>query len=459
MRNLLLAATAFSGVAFVAGPAFATLCPPTPSFAPDGAGLFTSELSNGSGVTLEESRTIQFADVDHDGEADLCWAEGNQVRCATHYSNPICWESNGQRICQTVPDPCWGFGNERFTVTLPFSVTSHERYYSTLEFPDLDNDGDADMCVRGPDGVYCARSTPSGFTNATRWTTGYGDNTGWGSAQYYSTVAYPDVNGDGRADVCGRGYAGIYCALSVSTAFSGNGVWTQGNDFGNVDGWGNGPGYYATIQFADIDGDGDDDVCGRGPDGILCATADHIQREFDEATYWTSQYRDSFGWNSQQYWSTIRFADVNGDSMADVCGRGGGGIYCGISYGSPDDEFVQANVLDISAFSNANGWDAEHHYASLSLTDVDGDGNADLCGRGVDGIYCARARTFWEGLQSNWTDLFNPVELWVSNFGNNYGWQNDESHWGTVQPANVISDWAGAEFCGRGLGGILCSYK
>src|SRR4051812_21220045 len=44
-----------------------------------------------------------------------------------------------------------------------------------------------------------------------------------------------DLNGDGRADVCGRGAAGIYCALSNGSAFEGYSLWSH--DFTDAQGW------------------------------------------------------------------------------------------------------------------------------------------------------------------------------------------------------------------------------
>ena len=36
---------------------------------------------------------------------------------------------------------------------------------------------------------------------------------GWAGAEYYwGTIHYPDLDGDGKADVCGRASGGLYCA-------------------------------------------------------------------------------------------------------------------------------------------------------------------------------------------------------------------------------------------------------
>jgi hypothetical protein len=44
----------------------------------------------------------------------------------------------------------------------------------------------------------------------------FGDNTGWqGAAHHWSTIRFPDINGDGTADVCGRSVNGLFCGLAA----------------------------------------------------------------------------------------------------------------------------------------------------------------------------------------------------------------------------------------------------
>jgi len=40
---------------------------------------------------------------------------------------------------------------------------------------------------------------------------GFSDAKGWKDPAYYSTIQFPDINGDGIAGVCGRGTFGIGC--------------------------------------------------------------------------------------------------------------------------------------------------------------------------------------------------------------------------------------------------------
>jgi phenylacetate-coenzyme A ligase PaaK-like adenylate-forming protein len=125
---------------------------------------------------------------------------------------------------------------------------SGPQYYSTIEFPDVNGDGRADVCGRGGGGVYCALSSGTTFGPATLWQPSFSDVNGWNSGpQYYSTIRFNDVNGDGRADVCGRGSTGVYCALSSGTTFGSAALW--GPDFSDANGWNSGPQYYSTIRL------------------------------------------------------------------------------------------------------------------------------------------------------------------------------------------------------------------
>src|SRR5262249_3278036 len=105
---------------------------------------------------------------------------------------------------------------------------------------------------------------------ATVWTSSFDDGTGWQSDHFWVSLSFPDVNGDGKADICGRGSQGIYCGLSNgATGFSNPTLWLA--EMGDDKGWAGSPSYWGTVQFPDINADGKADVCGRSGTGIMCA--------------------------------------------------------------------------------------------------------------------------------------------------------------------------------------------
>jgi hypothetical protein len=317
--------------------------------------------------------------------------------------------------------------------------TSEERY-RTLQFPDVNGDGFFDACGRTGAGIECAVADGSRFGPLASWEPSY-SAAGWTSPEHYYTIQFPDVNGDGRDDLCARGNAGIICSLSNGGAFVGQKAWTA--EFGDAGVWDESPMYYATIQFADLNGDGRDDVCGRHVDGIRCALSDGAT--FTAASLWCNGYRDDTGngtgWTSPAYYTSVRLADVTGDGKADVCGRSGLGISCFASNGLA---FSNGYYWE-NHFSDANGWDtAPEYYATIQFPDVNGDGRADVCGRFIDGIHCALSTGGSFGFATSWS----------ASFRDDAGW-NIPARYRTIQFPDLNGDGM-ADVCGRGQSGVVC---
>src|SRR5439155_639289 len=190
------------------------------------------------------------------------------------------------------------------------------QYYSTIQFADINGDGKADVCGRDIDGIVCYLAAATGFaTTAVRgpaWT----DVGAWNQAQYYSTIQFADINGDGKADVCARDIAGIVCHVATGSGFAGTAI--RGPGWSDAGLW-NQPYYYSTIRFPDINGDGKADVCGRDSLGIQCHLSDGTA--FPTPVSGGPSMPDTSGWTLPQYYTTIQFVDINGDGKADVCAR------------------------------------------------------------------------------------------------------------------------------------------
>ncbi len=317
--------------------------------------------------------------------------------------------------------------------------TAKEKYWGTIRYPDLDGDGVSDICGRAANGLYCALSKPSvsHFSAPSYWTEGFSDAKGWDEARYYETIQYADLNGDGKDDVCGRGAAGMRCALSNGTSFGPVTLWGHFSDEGS---WGAHDYYYETIRLVDVDGDGKADVCGRGSAGVSCAKS--TGSAFGALTLFTSTFSNAGSWNDKaSYWKTIQFADVDGDGKKDVCGRAAAGVICERSTGGSF-----ANRISTGIFSNAAGWDAhDYYYETIRLVDVTGDGRADICGRGAAGITCAPS----QGAS------FGAAKLWTGSFSNENGWNEEDSRWKTIQFGDLDADGK-MDVCGRGAGGVHC---
>src|SRR5581483_10430948 len=110
------------------------------------------------------------------------------------------------------------------------------QYYLTLQYPDVNGDLRSDVCGRHNDGIWC--STDDGTTqqfNQTLWSNNFTDGFGWAGASYYPTIKFPDVTGDGKADVCGRGNAGVLCGISSGSGFGTVNTWAS--VFSDANGW------------------------------------------------------------------------------------------------------------------------------------------------------------------------------------------------------------------------------
>jgi cytolysin (calcineurin-like family phosphatase) len=322
--------------------------------------------------------TLRLADIDGDGKADVCARSPDGLYCGLATTD------------------AWG----RSSFTTPKRVSSGNDFMDAfwnsaanrMQLGNVDGDTSrrSDVCVRMVSGVYCAVAAAGGtFGPLQLWTSQFGDDdcvggACWGAALYADTLRLADVNGDGKADLCGRISDGIECALSTGIGFAPRTRWSSGLDFSDRLGF-NVPWLSAPL-FGNVDGDSNRyaDVCMRYINGVECALS--TGSGFAAATLWTTDYAMATGWTNPAYVDSLRLADFQKSGRLGLCGRNGSGVVCSASSGSA---FGPSQVLS-SAFSDAYGWSAQQsYYDTVQLADVDGDGFADACGRSADGILCA----------------------------------------------------------------------
>ena len=313
-------------------------------------------------------RSLGVFDLEGDGYADACIRLTDGVRCAI----------NGHNLLGTYT---------LFSAAFPdANGWSTDGYGSTVQFADVTGDHRPDVCARASNGIVCGTGSSTGFASPTTWTTEFSDSSVFVGAAYYRSIHFADVNGDGYADVCGRKATGVACALNTTNgAFAASTMWIT-SDFTDAGGW-SADAYASTVQLADVDGDGRADVCGRGPLGLRCARSNGTNA-FVDGHLWSfrTDFADAGSWNTAAgYYGSIRFGDVNGDGLADVCGRSGTGVVCARS---DADGFQQAMAMQPGAFTDAQGWKPDPYGVSLRVGDVNHDGHADVCGRSTAGLVC-----------------------------------------------------------------------
>jgi len=334
---------------------------------------------------------------------------------------------------------CFDNGN---MFLFPEAWLDTDNIWQTAKFIDIDGKPSigADFCIRSPSGIQCAQAVGAGGWQVASWDTTFSDASGWATTPaYWSTIQYPDVNGDKKADVCGRGVGGILCGLSDGTKFGTPTQWTT--EYPDSSGWAGAPSHYGTIRFPDLNGDGKADVCGRSTLGLVCGLS--TGTSFQAVTLWDDYYTNGGPWDEDPaYWATIQYADIDGDGKQDVCGRAANGIVCRRSTGTTFGP-VELWVQD---FADNGGWAGNQNlWGTIAVTDINGDGRADVCGRSNSGVVCALSTG----------KRFVLTQMWAPGFSDAAGWHLQPSHWGTIRFADLNGDGV-KDVCARSANGLVC---
>jgi len=383
---------------------------------------------------------------DPNGNGILSDASGALTKTAFWASvNYVHYPQTGNDIaCFLSTDPggggvagCLGDGNQ---FSFPGAWLDVFNIWQTLAFVDVDGKPDLgpDFCLRSPSGVQCGLAVGAGLFSLKQWDTTFTDAAGWsGSPAYWSTIRFADVNGDKKTDVCGRNGNGVICELSDGTKFGAASLWSD--VFNDPGGWAAFPSYYSTIQFPDRNGDGKADDCGRSPGDHVCGMSTGTSFQ---VTSWDDYYTDLGPWDDDpSYWATIQYADIDGDGKKDVCGRAQNGIVCRRSTGTT---FGPVELWG-PGFEDAGGWAGNQNlWGTITFPDINGDGRADVCGRGNAGVYC--------GLSTG--SRFTYVQLWSDVFNDVAGWGTQPYYWGTIHFADANGDGA-KDVVARGDGGLM----
>ena len=218
-----------------------------------------------------------------------------------------------------------------------------------------------------------------------------------------------DVNGDGRADIVGFGYTGVYTYLGqtngkfgkVKVALDGNltvadGGWIDFNRFPR--------------HLGDVNGDGRADIVGFASDSVLVSLG-QADGTFSNPNIGLDGNYTIFdgGWNNFDQFPR-QLADVNGDGRADIVGFAYKGVY--VSLGQANGTFSNPNLAFSSNFTMGDGgWTSFDRYPR-QLADVNGDGRADIVGFGHSGVYVSlgQANGTFSDLQVALDDNFTVAD-------------------------------------------------
>ncbi len=329
---------------------------------------------------------ILLTDLDGDGRDDLCGLYGL---------------NNGQHVYGCVRNSL----NRTFYGVIAqaeaFNGRPDASIHTTISVVDLRGDGGKHLCGRTMAGMKCQRFNGTAFDAPVALfpnnpEVDFSDANFWNTEPHYSTIGFARLSG--KLALCGRGFDGVMCFIKSSGAF--NPTPKLQTSFSDANGWDQ-PQYYRTLRYVDVDGDSD--ICARGRAGILCSLWRRLPNShFEPARVWTEQFRDIDRWDQPRYYTSIRFGELSGDGIADVCGRGDQGLYCGINTSRPSLPGFSFAGLSNPVQTQMNDtlrWGIpDTHLRSISIIDFDGDGKNDVCGLnaptgGFPDLFCAKSRS------------------------------------------------------------------
>jgi glucose/arabinose dehydrogenase/uncharacterized protein (DUF2141 family) len=190
---------------------------------------------------------------------------------------------------------------------------------------DVNGDGKADIVGFSSAGVYVSLATAGGhFAAPTFELAAFGTNAGgWSSDNTYPREL-ADVNGDGKADIVGFSSAGVYVSLATAGGHFAAPTFELAAFGVNAGGWSSDDPY--PRELADVNGDGRADIVGFGYAGVYVSFATGGGHFAAPAFTDTSFAVGAGGWSSYNSYPRV-LADVSGDAKADVVGFGYNGVH------------------------------------------------------------------------------------------------------------------------------------
>ncbi|MEL6837453.1 MAG: T9SS type A sorting domain-containing protein [Bacteroidota bacterium] len=235
--------------------------------------------------------------------------------------------------------------------------------YSSIAFSDVNGDGSEDVLITGQNDPFAEELISKLYTND-----GMGNYTEMTGTPFdgvlYSSIAFADVNGDGSEDVLITGAKVEFADQQISKLYinDGMGNFTEmtGTPFDGV--------WLGSIAFSDVNGDGSQDV-------LITGAKDAFGDELISKLYTndgTGNFTEIMGtpFVGVKY-SSIAFSDVNGDGSQDVLITGADSSFELISKLYTNDGVGNFTEITDTPFDDV-------YLGSIAFSDVNGDGTEDI---------------------------------------------------------------------------------
>lgn len=225
-----------------------------------------------------------------------------------------------------------------------------------MAFSDVDNDGDQDLYVTGYNLDAEGGETLTGHLYINDGDGNFVESTETSFVGGFRTLEFIDIDGDGDEDLFSTvDYDGTKVQLYIN---DGNGVFTDQvtTAFDGVVG--------STFEFADIDGDDDPDLIIANDENFGGATRLYIN---DGSGVFTE---DTAAGLAGIKFGDISCADLDGDDDMDL-------VISGVTIGNT--KLLEAYINDGSGdFTNISFSIFSDDYADIEFTDIDNDGDMDM---------------------------------------------------------------------------------
>jgi len=331
----------------------------------DGSGNYTESTGN-TFVGLFRPHVV-FADIDNDNDMDLLinGVNDNSVQVIILYAND-------------------GSGNFTEVTGTPFTAVGED----SIAFADIDNDNDLDLLIQGGNNTSGAVSDlfeNDGSGNFTKITGTPFDLSGGG-------IAFVDVDNDNDLDLIMTGNTPAFIASAKLYTNDGTGNYSEatGTPFlGTI---------VSSVDFADVDNDGDQDIIISGIPG---ANQDPISNLY--LNDGNGNFTDDTSFSVEPVWDgRVKFADFDNDNDSDliVVGSGVSSMFTAKVYSNDGNgNFTEVPGLPFEPVGNAE----------LAIADIDNDNDQDVILGGLPSNFTLITKLYRNNVNSLTTDSFLSV--------------------------------------------------